>query len=176
MSGNDCDRAQQKIWNSPASNEEDIRTISGETVIKGHLNSFPDLGSRKEFSYSSLWHREGSSGQLGNSDSWEPPQSPADPRCLFPILSSSSCLFFSFTISVSVPSAEKNWQGSVPVVKWLFSPITSLPYPRHPRCSQSCVKMSELCRWYEQIWIAFIVGNLLFQQCFDSFHLDERLK
>lgn len=48
MSGNDRDRAQQKIlWNSSASNEADIRTISGETVITGHLNSFLDLGSRK---------------------------------------------------------------------------------------------------------------------------------
>lgn len=146
MTGNDCDRAQQKIWNSSAFNEEDIRTISGETVITGHLNSFPDLGSRNEFSYSSLWHREGSSGQLGNSDSWEPPQSPADPRCLFPILSSSSCLFFSFTISVSVPSAEKKLARKRSSCKMVVFANYFSPLPRHPRCSQSCVKMSELCR------------------------------
>lgn len=42
-----------------------------------------------------------------------------------PLLSSS---LLSFTISISLPSVEKNWQSCVLVGKRLFSPITSLPF------------------------------------------------
>lgn len=60
--------------------------------------------------------------QLGNTDSWEPPQSPTEPRCSSLPLSPLSP--FSFTISISSTTVEKYWQSCVPVVKWLFSPIS----------------------------------------------------
>lgn len=61
---------------------------------------------------------------------------------------------FLFSVSTSLPSErakkkrEKNWQRCVPVVKWVvFLPIAFLRFPTlHPRCGQSGVEMTKLCR------------------------------
>lgn len=89
-------------------------TYLGNIRQRGHVDPASDLGSSKVIPMVLSLAQGRSAEQLGNSDSWEPSQSPADPRCsslplslqLFPFF------LFSFTISISLPSVEKTGKAA----------------------------------------------------------------
>lgn len=58
---------------------------------------------------------------------------------IYPFLSSSFPCLFSHSVSLPLSpmwrKKKKNWQSCVPVVKWLFSPITFPPFPRFSQMS-----------------------------------------
>lgn len=134
----------------------DIRVVWGKRVIIGHVDPAPDLGNSKVIPMVLSLAQWRSAEQLGNSDSWEPSQSPADPRCsslplslqLFPLS------LFSFTISTPRPSVEKTGKAVFQLWNSCFRQLLLSPSPPYPRCSPSCVKMSELCKWYYKVWRA----------------------
>lgn len=125
-------------------------TYLGNIRQRGHVDPASDLGSSKVIPMVLSLAQGRSAEQLGNSDSWEPSQSPADPRCsslplslqLFPFF------LFSFTISISLPSVEKTGKAAFQFWNGCFRQLLLSPSPLYPRCSQSCVKMSELCKLY----------------------------
>lgn len=110
-----------------------------ETVVLGHVEpakSFPWFSFRPSEGRWSSWETL-TAGNLLSLQQTQMLLSPPFSAALFLVS------FLVYHLSAHV---EKYWQSCVPVVKWLFLAVTFSLSPRYPRCSQSCVKMSKLCK------------------------------
>lgn len=115
----------------------------------------------KSFPWFCLWHSE------GQENSWEPLQSPADPRCSYLSFFSPALSLHLFSSSISlrlspVKEGEKKQTGKAVFQLWNGC---CLPIAFPPRCSQSWVKMTKLCK----IILASLWSRRQRCQCFKRF-------